>query len=121
MRISDWSSDACSSDLTPLEADLSGAGLDPADLDGAVVLCAEDVESPVRLRGVDDHDHAAAEVEHLAHLGVGDVADLRDLTEDARRLPASRAGAAGGALGHHPAQVPPHPTAPDVHPPHPAP
>src|SRR3546814_4182013 len=106
MRISDWSSDACSSDLTPLEADLSGAGLDPADLDGAVALCAEDVESAVRLRGVDDHDHADAEVEHLAHLGVGDVADLLDLTEDARRLPAARVDDGVAALGQHPHEVP---------------
>ena len=49
---------------------------------------SQDVEAVWRVRRRrHDHDHADAEVEHLGHLLVGDVAEPLDLAEDPRRLP----------------------------------
>ena len=77
-------------DAPLLEPHVAVPGRDPPDLGGAVALGAEQVERAVRLVGRDHHHHADAEVEDLAHLVVGDLAEALDLAEDARRLPRAR-------------------------------
>src|SRR3546814_10818763 len=90
MRISDWSSDVCSSDLQP-DDPLDLLGLDP-DL-GVDAAFAEAVE-PERAVGI-DHDLGDLRVTHRR----GDVGAKRGDQHAALSLGRSRGGTLGGEIG----------------------
>src|SRR3546814_5058811 len=78
MRISDWSSDVCSSDLARLDLDVEAVVEQVLEREYLAGAQQRDAEADVQARGdlLADAEHAAAQGARLGHAGVVE-ADLR--------------------------------------------
>ena len=84
---------------------ISVAAHNRPDLGGEMTIRPQDVDSAVRVISGDHHHHSYAEVEHLAHLGIVDITETLDLSEDAWGFPRARLHLYVDTLGQDPGEV----------------